>query len=80
MFKEGAGGGGEAFRSGHRTLGATVGAVWFGVGLLLTKFTHAPRCASSPPPRVYAGRGHPSVIFTCNLENGQVVALGHSPT
>ena len=53
--------------------------MWFGVGLLLTKFTHAPRCASSPPPRVYAGRGHPSVIFTCNLENGQIVALGHSP-
>ena len=48
--------------------------------MLLTKFTHAPRCASSPPPRVYAGRGHPSVIVTCNLENGQVVALGHSPT
>ena len=45
----------------------------------LTKFTHAPRCASSPPPRVYAGRGHPSVIVTCNLENGQIVALGHSP-
>ena len=55
------------------------GRVWSCI-VLFTNFTHAPRCASSPPPRVYAGRGHPSVIFTCNLEKGQVVALGHSPT
>ena len=70
----------EAIESGHRALGATVGAVWRSVGLLPTKFTHAPPCASSPPPRVFARRGHPSVIFTCNLKNGQIVALGHCPT
>ena len=51
MFKEGAGGSGEAFRSGHRALGATVGAVWCVIGLLLTKpYPLSTKLISPSPP------------------------------